>query len=108
MFTSSQGIQRDSFTICLFLLQDITLQAGFYSVPNPPGPTALSRNVLVSACNAATFSALFETQHSAPAALVHKHVEKLRYVSVQVTFGPEQLQGAFERGAADFPLRRAG
>lgn len=40
---------------------------------------------------------------------MHKHVEKLRYVSVQVTFGPEQLQGALERrGAVDFPLRRAG
>lgn len=107
VFTSIQGIQRDSFTICLFLLQDITLQAGFYSVPNPRGPTALSCHSLAFACNGATFSAFFETQQS-PAALVRKHVKKLRYVSVQVTFGPVRLQGAFVKGAADFPLRRAG
>lgn len=95
VFRSIQGIQQDSFTICLFLLQDITLQAGFHSI---------SRLSFVFACNGATFSALFKKQQFPPVAWVHKHVKKLRYVSAQVTFGPERLQGAFVKGRLIFRL----
>lgn len=99
------GGSRESIQ-CLFVLATGYNFASWFSFnpKSPNGPTAQSCKSLAFACNGATFSALFETQQFPPAALVHKHVKQLRYVSVQVTFGPERLQGAFVKGRPIFRL----
>lgn len=104
MFKSGQGIPWGSFGIALFPVQDVTSQAGFHSVWSSNKLRFLRGSTLIC-MQQSIFLFLVRTKQFPPVGSVHKHVKKLRYVSVQVAFWPVQLQGAFVKGRLIFRLR---
>lgn len=80
MFKSGQGIPRVSFGIALFLVQDVTLQAGFHSSSNKPTAHSLF-NILSSDLHATKCLVLEKKRKEKqfpPTLLVHKHVRKVK------------------------------
>ena len=97
--------------LSLFLVQDVTLQAGFNSIQSSSPPIAHSPNSLGSLLHATVhlsfllFLFFFSRHNNSPLLFCCANMsKKWRHVSVRVAFWPAWLQGAFVKERLIFRL----
>lgn len=106
VFRSVQGIQRDSFTICLFLLQDITLQAVFFFFFSQSfGSLSQQSRVCMRRCN---FLRFIWGATISPCSFGAQTCQKVKVCIRPSNIWTWEASRSVCEGAADFPVRRAG